>query len=182
MKSHSIVIVALFIALCVMNGCKQDKLPTEGSTIDQPPPPIGSGVLRANIDGSPWVAEDAAGIPSGTSTYSGNIIHISGVRSVAGDTAKSGTIDLIVDLGTSNAEIKPGTYQLGTIPAQEGEAQHRDAMSCACRTNSAHSGSITITVLDVDRKVVSGVFDFDGFGVDGQTHIVRGGTFDVTWK
>jgi hypothetical protein len=180
MKSPHTVIAVLFIALCVMNGCKQDKLPTEASIPDRPP--IGSGVLRANIDGSPWVAVDAAGIPSGTSTYSGNILHISGVRAGVGNSAEPGTIDLIIDLGASRAEIVPGTYELGTIPAQEGEAQHGDALLCACHTNSTHLGTVTITALDVVRKAVSGIFDFDGIGVDGQTHIVRGGMFDVTWK
>lgn len=182
MKSTHIAIAVLFLVGCVMNGCKEDKLPTEAFIPDQPPPPTGSGVLKANIDGSPWAAENAAGIPSGTSTYSGNILHISGVRAIGGNTAEQGTIDLIIDLGASNAQINPGTYQLGTIPAQEGEAQHRDDLLCACHTNSTHTGSVTITMLDVAKKVVSGVFDFDGIGVNGQTHTVRGGTFDVTWK
>jgi hypothetical protein len=180
MKSPYIVIVALFIALCVMSGCKQDKLPTEASIPDQPR--IGSGVLRANIDGSPWVAVDAAGIPSGTSTYSGNILHISGIRAGVGNSAESGTIDLIIDLGASRAEIVPGTYELGTIPAQEGEAQHFDGLSCVCHTNSAYSGTVTITALDVSRKVVSGIFAFNGIGVNGETHTFREGMFEVPWK
>jgi hypothetical protein len=182
MKSPNVLIAILFIAGCVMNGCTQDKLPTMPYTPNPSPPLTGSGVLSANIDGSLWAAKDIAGIPSGTSTYNGNILHISGVRGVVGDATESGTIDLIIDLGASKAEINPGTYQLGTIPAQQGEAQHRDALSCACQTNSTHLGSVTITALDVARKVVSGIFDFDGIGVDGQTHIVRGGMFDVTWK
>jgi hypothetical protein len=182
MKSPNMVIAVLFIALCVMNGCQQDKLPTEAYVPNPPPPPTGSGVLTANIDGVSWSAKDLAGIPSGTSTYSGNILHISGVRAGVGDVAESGTMDLIIDLGASRAEIVPGTYELGTIPAQEGEAQHGDALLCACHTNSTHLGTVTITALDVARKTVTGVFDFDGIGVDGQTHIVRGGMFDVTWK
>ncbi len=181
MKSTHIVIAVLFIAGCVMNGCKQDKLPTETYITELPPPSTGLGVLTANIDGSPWVAKDAAGIPSGTSTFSGNVLHISGVRAV-GNTAESGTMDLIIDLPASTAGVGPGTYQLGTMPAQEGEAQHRDDLSCACHTDSIHSGTVTLTVFDVTRRVVSGTFDFDGIGVDGQTHSVRGGTFDVALK
>lgn len=186
MKSAHTVIAVLFIAGCMMTGCTQDKLPTEPSTTNRPPPPGSAGVLRANIDGSPWVAEDTAGIPSGTSTYSGNILHIKGIRAVVGDTARepvdAEAIDLIVDLDASKANPGPGTYELGTIPSQEGEAQYRDALSRVCYTNSAHSGTVTITVIDVARKVVSGTFAFNGIGVNGQTHTVSEGMFDVTWK
>jgi hypothetical protein len=185
MKSPQIVIAVLFIALCVMNGCKQDNFPVQPST-PNPPPQIGSGVLTANIDGSPWAAQDSAGIPSGTSTYSGNILHISGVRAVGVDTARENdgaeTIDLIIDLTASKAILGPGTYELGTIPAQEGEAQYHDALSCVCATNSTHSGTVTITVLDASRKVVSGTFAFNGIGANGQTHTFSEGMFDVRWK
>jgi hypothetical protein len=186
MKTSHFVIAVLFVAGCVMNGCKQDKLPTEPSVPYQPPPPTGAGVLRANIDGSPWVAEDNAGILTGTSTFSGNILHIRGVRAVVGDTARENegveTLDLIIDPGASNADLGVGTYELGTIPAQRGEAQYRDDVSCVCSTNSTHSGTVTITALDVSRKVVSGVFAFNGIGVSGHGHIVSEGNFDVSWK
>lgn len=180
MKSPRIVIAFLFIAGCVMNGCKQDKFPTEPSIPD--PPPIDAGVLMANINGLPWAAEDAAGVASGTSTYSDDILHISGVRAVVGDTADTECIDLIIDLRPSKAYLGPGTYELGTIPAQEGEAQYRDALSCVCYTNGTHSGTVTITVLDVPGKIVSGRFAFNGIGVNGQTHMVSEGMFNVTWK
>ena len=49
-------------------------------------------------------------------------------------------------------------------------------------TQTAHLGSVTITAVDVARKAVSEMFDFDGIEVDGQTHIVRGGMFDVARK
>ena len=182
MKSYQRVVAVLFIAGCLMNGCTQDRLPTEAFIPDQSPTAIGSGVLRANIDGTPWTSEDATGIPLGTSTYSGNILHISGVRPAVGDTAESETIDLIIDLSASKAVLGPGTYELGTIPAQEGEAQHFDGLSCVCHTHSAHSGTVTITALDVSRKVVAGVFAFNGTGVNGQTHTFSEGMFDVTWK
>jgi hypothetical protein len=55
-------------------------------------------------------------------------------------------------------------------------------MSCVCHTDRAHSGIVTITELDVSRKVVSGMFAFNGIGVDGQTHTFSEGMFDVTWK
>ena len=182
MKSPQLVIAVLLTAGCMMNGCTQDKLPTQPSTTYPTPTAIGAGVLRANIDGSPWTAEDATGIPLGTSTYSGNILHISGVRPAVGDTAEAETIDLIIDFSASNAVLGPGTYELGTIPAQEGEAQHFDGLSCVCHTNSAHSGTVTITALDMSRKVVSGIFAFNGIGVDGETHTFSEGMFDVTWK
>ena len=182
MKLAHIVIAVLVIAGCVMNGCTQDKLPTEAAVPDVPHPPTGAGVLRANIDGTPWASEDATGIPLGTSTCSGNILHISGIRPAVGDTAESETIDLIIDLSASKAVLGPGTYELGTIPAQEGEAQHFDGLSCVCHTHSAHSGTVTITALDVSRKVVAGVFAFNGTGVNGQTHTFSERMFDVTWK
>ena len=49
-----------------------------------------------------------------------------------------------IDLTAARTDLGPGTYELGTIPAQEGEAQHRDALSCVCYTNSGHSGTVTI--------------------------------------
>jgi len=180
MKSTHSVTAVLLIAGCVMSGCTQDKLPTAAYIPEPPTSPTGSGVLTANIDGVSWAAE-SAGMPSGTSTFSGNILRISGVRAVVGNTQASETIDLTIDLGASRANIGPGTYELGAIPAQEGEAQHYDGVSCVCHTNNAHSGTVTITAIDMARKVVSGVFDFDGIGADGQTHIFRGGTFDVKW-
>ena len=182
MKTAHCVTAVLFIAALLMNGCTQDKLPTEAYVPDPPSPPTGSGVFMAIIDGSPWAAEDAVGIPTGTSTFSGNILHISGGRAVIGDTADAETIDLIIDLGASKTDLGPGTYRLGTIPEQEGEAHHSDGMACVCHTNSAHSGTVTITAIDLSRKIVSGIFDFDGIGVNGQTHTFRGGMFDITWK
>jgi hypothetical protein len=182
MKSKHTIIAILFIAGCIMCGCTQDKLPTAPYIASPPSPPIGSGVLTANIDGLYWVAEDIAGIPSGRSTYNGNIIHIWGARAVVGDTAEAETIDLIIDLSASKAYIVPGTYALGTIPTQEGEAQHNDGLMCVCHTNSAHSGTVTITALDVPGKIVSGTFAFDAIGVNGQTHFISNGIFDVKWK
>lgn len=180
MKSSHVVIAVLFIAGCMMNGCNQNTLPSQASIPDQPP--SGAGVLRANIDGSLWVAEDIAGIPSGTSTYSGTILHISGGRAVVGDTADAETIDIIIDLSASNGGLCAGTYELGTIPAQEGEARYNDSRSRVCNTNSTHSGTVTITAVDVSRKVVSGIFAFSGIGVNGQTHSFSEGIFDVTWR
>jgi hypothetical protein len=186
MKSAHKVIAVLFIAGCVMSGCKQDKSPTGPSVPDQPPSPTGSGVLRANIDGSPWTAEGTDGNPSGTSSYSGNILHISGVRAIgvdtAGEHANAETIDLIINLGGSKANLVPGTYELGSMPTQEGEARYRDAQSIVCYTNGSHTGTVTITALDVSSKAVAGTFAFDGIGDNGQTHIVNQGQFDVTWK
>ena len=186
MKSAHKVLAVLFVAGCVMNGCTQDKLPTEFSVPDQLQSPTGTGVIRANIDGLPWAAEDISGMSSGTSTYTGHILHISGARAVVGDTAKEAAdaeaIDLTIDLGAAQTDIGPGTYKLGTIPAQEGEAQYHDALSCVCYTSSTHSGTVTITALDVSRKVVSGRFAFNGMGASGHGHIVSEGMFDVAWK
>ena len=186
MKSAHKVIAVLFMVGCAMNGCTKDKLPTEFSVPDQLQSPTGTGVLRANIDGLPWAAEDNTGISSGTSTYTGHILHISGARAVVGDTAKESsgaeTIDLIIELGAAQADIGPGTYKLGTIPAQEGEAQFHDALSCVCYTSSTHSGTVTITALDLFKKVVSGRFAFDGMGTSGHGHTVSEGMFDVAWK
>jgi hypothetical protein len=169
MKSAHIVIAVLFIAGCVMNGCTQDKLPTEAAVPDVPHPPTGAGVLRANIDGRPWAAEDIAGIPLGTSTYSGNILHICGVRPVVGDTADAETIDLIIDWAYLNTDISPGTYQLGTIPAQAGEAQHFDGMSCVCHTDRAHSGTVTITGSTCPKSHFR-MFAFNGIESTGNAH------------
>jgi hypothetical protein len=183
MKSAHMAVAVVFIAGCMMNGCTQDRLPTEAFLPPQAPVPTGSGVFTTYIDGSPWAAEDNAGSPAGTSTYSGNILHISGARPVVGDTAESGeSVNLIIDLSASKASLSPSTYELGTIPAQEGEARHFDGMSCVCRTDGAHSGTVTITALDVSRKVVAGTFAFNGVGVNGQTHTFSEGMFDVTWK
>lgn len=182
MKSAQIVIAVLFIAGCVMNGCKEDKLPTMASISDQAPPPAGAGVLTADIDGSSWVAENLDGVASGTSTCTGNILHISGFREAVGDTADAETIELTLDLSASKAGLAPGTYNLGTIPAQEGEAQYHDALSCVCSTNSTHTGTVTITTLDASKKVVSGGFTFNGVASNGHSHTVRSGIFDVTWK
>ena len=180
MKSSRIVVAVLFVAGCVMNGCTKDKLPTEASIPEQSA--TGAGVLTANIDGSPWVAEDNAGDPSGTSTYSGNILRISGARSVVGDTAEAEAIDLTIEPSASNAGLSLGTYTLGTIPAQEGEAEQSVGTTPVCRTTSGHTGTVTITALDTVRKVVSGRFAFNGIGVDGQTHVINEGMFDVSWK
>ena len=189
MKSSHTAIAVVLIAGSVMNGCKQDNLPTQPSVPNPPQLQIGSGVLRANIDGSPWAAEGTDGVPTGTSTYSGNILHIRGVRPigvVGVDTAREPvdgeTIDLIIDLGSSKTNLGPGTYELGTIPSQEGEAQYRDAVSRVCYTNISHTGTVTISVLDVSQRIVSGTFAFNGIGLNGPTHTVSEGMFDVTWK
>jgi hypothetical protein len=184
MKTTHILFAVLFLVSCVISSCTKDKLPTETYISDLPAtdlPPNGSGVLTAKIDGSSWAAEDRAGIPSGTSTYNGSILHIRGGRAVIGDTADAETIDLIIDLSASKAYIVPGTFALGTIPAQAGEAQHSDGLICICHTSSAQSGTITITTLDVARKIVSGRFEFNGIGVGGETHIISEGKFDVAW-
>jgi len=186
MKGAHRVIALLFIAGCVMNGCKQDKLPTEPSAPYQAPPPIAPGVLSATIDGAPWTADDNAGAPTGTATYSGSSIHISGARAVYGDSARgflaAETIDLTIDLSASKADLVPGTYLLGSIPTEEGQGQYSDPRSGVFGTNNSHPGTVTITALDVARKTVSGVFAFNGIGVSGQTHVVSGGMFNVIWK
>jgi hypothetical protein len=186
MKSAHIVFVLFFTAGCVMNGCKQDNLPTQPSTPDPPSLPLGSGVLRASIDGLPWAAEGTDGLPSGSSKYSGSVLHINGVRAVGVDTARepvnAETLELIINLGSSNGTLGPGTYELGAMPPQEGEAQYRDALSRVTSTDSSHLGTVTITALDVTKKVVSGTFAFNSTGVNGQTHLVSQGMFDVTWK
>jgi hypothetical protein len=183
MKSALRVLAVLFITGYVMYGCKE-KIVDDGYHLfpDPPSPSNGAGVLTANINGLPWAAEDIAGVASGTSTFSGNVLRISGVRAVVGDTADAERIDLVIDMRASNENLVPGTYVLGTIPAQEGEAQYRDALSCVCYTNGTHSGLVTITVLNVAEKIVTGEFSFDGVGGSGVTHMVSGGRFDVKWK
>ena len=100
-------------------------------------PPTGSGVLTAKIDGSSWAAEDIAGIPSGTSTYNGNFLHISGGRAVVGDTAEAETIDLIIDL-TPREEASFRVHMHSAPYPRSGEAQHSDGMT-ASATQAAHS-------------------------------------------
>jgi hypothetical protein len=187
MKSTHIVFTVLFIAGSLMNGCKEEILPPrQQPTPDQTPPPTGAGVLSANIDGSSWVALDTDGIPAGTSTFSGNILHIRGARAVVGDTARENvtaeTIDLILDLNASKINLGVGTYELGTIPGDQGAAQYHDAMSCVCNTDGTHSGTVTIKAIDLAKKAVSGTFAFSGVGVSGHGHIVSEGNFDVAWK
>ncbi len=181
MQSIQRVFTILCVAACVISGCTEDKPPSQVPLAEGSP--TGSGVFTASIDGLPWAAQDAAGMPSGTSTYSGNALHISGGRTVVGDTAEAETIDLFIDLRASQTSIVAGTtYALGTIPAQQGEAEHHDGLTCVCHTNSAQAGTVTITALDVTSKTVSGTFAFNGLGGDGQTHVFSEGKFDVAWK
>ena len=143
----------------------------------------GAAAVHSGVDGAAAGGARAAGTPSGTSSYSGNVLHISGGRTVVGDTAEAETIDLIIDLRASQTSIVAGTtYALGTIPAQEGEAEHHDGLACVCHTNSCQPETVTITALDVISKTVSGTFAFNGPGVDGQTHVFSEGMFDVAWK
>jgi hypothetical protein len=186
MKSAHRVIAVLSITCCLTNGCRQDNFPTAATTPDAPVSQVGSGVLRANIDGLLWEAQDNEGIPSGTSTYGGNILHIRGVRNAIKDTARENanaeSIDLIIDAGASMSDLALGTYALGTIPAQKGEAQYSNTVSLVFGTNSVHSGTVTIMALDLTRKVVAGTFAFNAIGMTGQTRTVSEGLFDVRWK
>ena len=156
MKSTHIVIAVLFIAGCVMNGCTKDKLPTEASIPDRPRPrPAREFSRRILMDHLGRPRTSLAFHPEHQRTVETS--YISAGSGPSSETPRSAeTIDLIIDLSASKAYIVPGTYALGTIPAQEGEAQHSDGLLCVCHTNSAHSGTVTITALDVARKVVSG--------------------------
>lgn len=186
MKSTRIVFVVLFVTGCLMNGCTENPPPilTPGPELQQIP--TGAGLLTATIDGLAWAALDNAGISTGTSTFNGTILHIKGVRAIVVDTARENlgaeTIDLVIDLTASKVFLGLGTYELGTIPADQGTAQYHDAQACVCNTNSTHAGTVTITGLDVTKRYVSGTFAFNGVGLSGHGHTVSEGNFDVAWK
>lgn len=166
---HILAITFMFIAL----SCKKDPLPKASQ--------VGAEIMAAKIDGKVWKKTACFSCIAGGSAlrvdFSNGNLYIQGeqiddnvnssITLVLHNLNKEGVYDLTIESdNTNHAELDD--YKVVNF------AKHY-------RTNSTNKGSVTITKLDLGKKIVSGTFSFiaDDEDSPGNTTQVTDGRFDV---
>lgn len=71
-----------------------------------------------------------------------------------------------------------GVYLLEELGLNKGEAGYDNGGLKAYRTDNKHTGTLTVTHYDYDKRIISGTFEFE-VDVDGETLKVTDGRFDM---
>ena len=172
-------LLLFFLTTFALMSCdKDDDAPT--NPVDQLPPATQTG---ANTFGC--LLDGEAFIPSGGTNPLDCVYQlINGDRffTLQGNKRNENFNRITLSLSTNAKEIEEGeTYLL--IENEVGNAFARYSFSAnATFTSQTNSGTLTITKLDLDNQIVSGIFSFDIIDFEGNLRQIRNGRFDMQYS
>jgi len=171
MWTFILVIIFMFIA----SSCKKDPLPKASQ--------VGAEIMAAKIDGKVWKKTACFSCIAGGSAlrvdFSNGNLYIQGEQN--DDDLKTYIALVLRNL------TKEGVYDLNIESDNTNHAELSDytVINFARKysTNSTNKGSVTITKLDLGKKIVSGTFSFiaEDRNNPGNTTHVTDGRFDVKY-
>ena len=163
--------LALLTTSILVTGCKKDENPADGGNTQ-----TGAGTMSAKIDGQSWSSTSIPGLPGAYATYTGNILTITGSQ-LQGTSATFLNITIVNVTGT-------GEFRLGTDSAQGAGTYGTSGTSDGqWTTTDTETGTVRITKLDTQNKIVSGTFSFrcKNPSANPQIRNITDGRFDVKW-
>jgi hypothetical protein len=131
--------------------------------------------MSAKIDGQSWSSTSIPGLPGAYATYTSNTLTITGTQ-VQGTSATFLNITIANVTGT-------GEFRLGLGPIQSFGVYGRTSDGQAWATTDTETGTVRITNLDTQNKIVSGTFSFrcKNPSANPQIRNITDGRFDVKW-
>jgi hypothetical protein len=164
--------LALLTTSILVTGCKKDENPADGGS-GGGNTQTGAGTMSAKIDGQSWSSTSIPGLPGAYATYTGNILTITGSQ-LQGTSATFLNITIVNVTGTGEFRLPAqgvGTY--GTSGTSDGQ----------WTTTDTETGTVRITKLDTQNKIVSGTFSFKckNPSANPQIRNITDGRFDVKW-
>jgi len=167
--------LALLTTSVLLTGCKKDENPADGGS-GGGNTQTGAGTMSAKIDGQSWSSTSIPGLPGAYATYTGNILTITGSQ-LQGTSATFLNITIVNVTGT-------GEFRLGTDSAQGvGTYGTSGTSDGQWTTTDTETGTVRITKLDTQNKIVSGTFSFRCRSTNATPEIrnITDGRFDVKW-
>jgi hypothetical protein len=135
--------------------------------------------MSATVDGLAWSAGGVAGSPAGASYNPSGSILIVGHRIFANGSGSNFTIHVEAFTGTGTYTLRTGALS-GARAIFASYTAALDTTKYA--TDSAHTGTLTVTFFDATNRDVRGTFAFAGFDAVGAVvSNVTGGSFDVSF-
>jgi len=173
--------LALLTTSVLLTGCKKDENPADGGS-GGGNTQTGAGTMSAKIDGQDWSATSIPGspLPGAYATYTNNNLTIIGTQ-LQGTSASTFNITIANVTGT-------GDFRLGLAPGAgsfQGIAAYATSAGQAWVTTDTETGTVKITKLDTQNKIVSGTFSFRcraGNNVTPEIRNITDGRFDVKWQ
>ena len=165
MKTLKTVLLALLICSLSL-ACKKDKMPKPTQT--------GANTMYAKVNGKPWQPKGCIGCSEA--------IQISYDRVYFGITGQNNDQNIVIGIYINNL-IKMGTYELTANNSDYARLNNYSLKSYFVTTLN-NKGTVTITKLDLDNKIISGTFQFtaEDKGNPENTIKVTDGWFDVKYK
>jgi hypothetical protein len=167
--------IRLLLAACLAGAtaCSNNSNPQAPN-----PPGPAPGIMSATVDGMAWSAGGISGSPAAAASSSGSIL-IVGHRIFANGSGSNITLHVEAFTGVGTYTLKTGALSgARAIFASYGAAL--DTTKYA--TDSAHTGTLTVTLFDNVNRDVKGTFSFTGYDAVGTVvSNVTGGSFDVSF-
>jgi len=172
MKIKNLLTAATLLALLTAAGCNEDD-PSSKDPIDQLPPPTqeGKNTFGCLVNGEAWVTKTSI---DASSFYQGNILFIS-----AGVTEREREQDISFTI--EDEFLSTGTYNLKSSNRMKG-LLYNQTENCDYKTFDPQSGELTISLLDFNKFIIAGSFEFEAVSVDCQDTVrVTEGRFDLNF-
>lgn len=166
----------LLLTAITLIGCSKDDKQSQDPLSQLPPATqIGANTFGCLLDGEAF-------IPRGGQNPLDCVYQlINGERffNVQGNKEDTDFNLIRISLSTKAKELEEGeTYLL--IENEVGNAYARYSYNTnATFTSQTNSGTLTITKLDLDNQIVSGIFSFDIIDFEGNLRQIRNGRFDM---
>jgi hypothetical protein len=168
--------LALLTTSVLLTGCKKDENPADGGS-GGGNTQTGAGTMSAKIDGQSWSSTSIPGLPGAYATYTSNNLTLIGTQ-VQGTSAS--TFNITIANVTGTGEFRLGLFPVGSF---QGVGAYGTSAGQAWATTNTETGTVTITKLDTQNKIVSGTFSFRCRSTNATPEIrnITDGRFDVKW-
>ena len=168
--------LALLTTSILVTGCKKDENPADGGS-GGGNTQTGAGTMSAKIDGQDWSSTSIPGLPGAYAIYTSNNLTLIGTQ-VQGTSASTFNITIANVIGTG--EFRLGLFPVGSF---QGVGAYGTSAGQAWATTNTETGTVKITKLDTQNKIVSGTFSFKckNPSANPQIRNITDGRFDVKW-
>jgi hypothetical protein len=154
-------------------GCSNENSPQAPT-----PPAPAPGIMSATVDGIAWSAGGVSGSPAAAAYTPGSIL-IVGHRLFANGSGSNVTLHVEAFTGVGTYTLRTGALS----GARAIFASYTAALDTTkFGTDSAHTGTLTVTLLDTVHRDIQGTFSFSGYDAVGAVvSNVSSGVFDVSF-
>jgi len=169
--------LALLTTSVLVTGCKKDENPADGGGGSGGGTQTGAGTMSAKIDGQNWSSTSIPGLPGAYAIYTSNNLTLIGTQ-VQGTSAS--TFNITIANVTSTGEFRLGLLPVGSF---QGVGAYGTSAGQVWTTTDTETGTVRITKLDTQNKIVSGTFSFKckNPSANPQIRNITDGVFDVKW-